>query len=257
MNKRRGASLLSVMVFLLFAVMITAQVFFFAKSSVDSVAEQREIMMYRMNLDSLVEEAKNLLRANNEEEDWIQHESLLTQKGIDGNYSYPLTYETLYKGFGTLLTQLRYYDVEEKKWKKTNGIRPDWEENATYYAVIHDLDYGFNPSFNRSIYVDEDDGYGNTNAYKKVFAAMNPPVEDGDAGTYNETTGKWEPDEETGEWKPVRRRYYLIRACARLPENYYGRKLMYQVLVRRDNEDDITYTKTHKVEVISFQEVWF
>ena len=55
MTKRPGLSLLNVMVFMLFAVMITAQVFFFAKSSSDSLAEGREIMLYRLQLDSLVE----------------------------------------------------------------------------------------------------------------------------------------------------------------------------------------------------------
>lgn len=250
MNKRRGASLLSVMVFLLFAVMITAQVFFFAKSSVDSVAEQREIMMYRMNLDSLVEEAKSRLEYAN----LITHENDLYKEENKMNYEMFYMGRNRDGGAGQIYTQKEYKcdGADWAKWKSES--ESEWKDNVTYYAVIHDLDYKFDSDFQRDPYIKK---YGNTNAHKKVFAAMNPPVEDGDAGTYNETTGKWEPDEATGEWKPVRRRYYLIRACARLPENYYGRKLMYQVLVRRDNEDDTTYMKTHKVEVISFQEVWF
>ena len=61
MTKRNGISLVNVMVFMLFAGMVTAQVFFFMSSSMDSIGEEREIMMYRLRLDTLVKEAKKEL----------------------------------------------------------------------------------------------------------------------------------------------------------------------------------------------------
>ena len=54
----------------------------------------------------------------------------------------------------------------------------------------------------------------------------------------------------SGDITAVKNRYYLIRAWKKLPANYYGRKLMYQVLVSRDET-------THNINTLSFQEVWF
>ncbi|MBQ3763674.1 MAG: hypothetical protein II869_01750, partial [Synergistaceae bacterium] len=77
-SKRRGVSLLNVMVFMVFAVMLTAQVFFFAKNAADDVADEREMMMYRMNLDSLVDEAKKKLEGSS-----IKHDKNI----VSANYS--------------------------------------------------------------------------------------------------------------------------------------------------------------------------
>ena len=242
MVKRRGVSLLNVMVFMVFAVMLTAQVFFFAKNAVDEVADEREMMMYRMNLDSLLEEGKAALRLPSNDRDGIKH-----YNGEEPT----LTFETK-EGEDKTFEQFDEYT----KAKKSNNKDKDWElptmsdwknkYDDTYDIRIYDLDYILNYSghFPGSSEWQKTTG---ENMYKKVFAAMNPPVVSDDA-TYITKDGKKVPDIK-------KRRYYLIRAWAQLPENFYGRKLMYQVLVRRDNED--SDTAKHKVETLSFQEVWF
>ncbi|MBQ9904613.1 MAG: hypothetical protein IJM47_07495 [Synergistaceae bacterium] len=245
MNKRRGASLLSVMVFLLFAVMITAQVFFFAKSSVDSVAEQREIMMYRMNLDSLVEEAKEALKIKGDDDNGIVHNNNLSSGDLKLKFSEFYSADINFRdGWGEYEgTQVKLRN--HKKWE----ANPKWADgNVKYNASIHDLDYVFNTTanFNRTEYVTY---YGNTNAHKKIFAAMNPTDSD-------KVQDGFEDDGVTPKYK-VTHRYYLIRAWVELPSNYYGRKLMYQVLVRRNNEEEENQDKEHELETLSFQEVWF
>lgn len=200
MNKRRGASLLSVMVFLLFAVMITAQVFFFAKSSVDSVAEQREIMMYRMNLDSLIKEPETFIK----------------------NFTAGLGGSANYSNFHSL-TAIFNDNSLGNEWKTDGKTDP-------YHIMVYDLDYDFNASpFVRQDYIDN---YGNSDADKKVFAAM--------------------PSDKNPDTDDIMARYYLIRAWVELPSNYYGRKLMYQVLVKRDET-----VSPRKLKTLSFQEVWF
>lgn len=227
MVKRRGVSLLNVMVFMTFAVMLTAQVFFFAKNAVDEVADEREMMMYRMNLDSLVEEAKAALRLPSNDSNGIKHHN-----GEEPTLTFKTTFEEFYDKTQALNKDKRLWELPSKS---------DWESkyNDTYSVLIYDLDYTL-----------DYDGHfiGGTEwqkttgeyTYKKVFAAMNPTADDREGGTEDGT--------------PIRR-YYLIRAWAQLPENFYGSKLMYQVLVRRDNEN--SDTESHHVEVLSFQEVWF
>ena len=337
MKKRDGASLLNVMVFMLFAVMITAQVFFFAKWSADSVAEEREIMMYRLNLDSLVEEAKDALKVKwgNErivhdfilsasdsilstytdipgdiDEDYLaqvlkkvldENEQSLKSgdelpsilindygaidgyiKQLEEDYLVRLFGEAEFKKINTYAIIKNLNNTTDIKALILNKINSDFSDNIVpdnvldfrefsndkkptygkiagdelagkttistkarqkdkeyyvevstpYYAEIRDLDYRFDDTFDAN---DRDgpDGwiekYGNKNANKKLFAAM-PPKKDDDGN--------------------ITRRYFLIRAWAELPDNYYGRKLMYQVLVRR-------YEDTYEVDTLSFQEVWF
>ena len=45
MTKRNGISLVNVMVFMLFAAMVTAQVFFFMSSSMDSIGEENTTLL--------------------------------------------------------------------------------------------------------------------------------------------------------------------------------------------------------------------
>ena len=218
MNKRRGASLLSVMVFLLFAVMITAQVFFFAKSSVDSVAEQREIMMYRMNLDSLVEEAKKSLK-------------------VKGSAT-----ELYHRDSSSSVSFSSFYTDTKAKYKNTSTEwdAPKWEiGNVEYNVAIYDLDYEFDSHFVRNDYITD---YGNTKAHQKIFAAMpRTNVTDSEGNIQYESDGV---TPKISGW------YYLIRAWVKLPSNYYDRTLMYQVLVWRDEN-------SYKLKTLSFQEVWF
>lgn len=226
MKKRKGVSLLNIMVFMMFAVMVTAQVFFFAQSSMESVAEEREILMYRFNLDSLVEEAKKaLLERGNDKE--ITHNKNLNKE------TNALTYETFYDG-----TKVFDDDDLGSEWKNA--------ENKTdpYHIRIHDLDYEFDSMFNRNDYVSN---YGNEDMNKKLFAVMSyDPKKDDD--------GNIELD---AEYKPIPiARYFLIRAYAELPKDkYYDRKLMYQVLVRRNKENETE--KPYTLDTLSFQEVWF
>ncbi len=64
-HKRRGSSLVSVLVFFLAAVLITAQVFFFSTNSNESLAEDRELMGIKLKLAQKVEDARNNLSTKN------------------------------------------------------------------------------------------------------------------------------------------------------------------------------------------------
>ena len=348
MKKRDGASLLNVMVFMLFAAMITAQVFFFAKWQADSVAEEREIMMYRLNLDSLVEEGKDALKETNPNKKIVHNEKLKASdiyKLIDEKLAAPKetdillnvleSYDTsilsndgeqdttasspsatsyitiaiqelkyaqygdnkskaveyinklkesfpdVYKGIlakfnkalsanrsasCVKLTYSQFYDgnddgVSTKAiYAKANDAIPDeeWEipqkwiteYSDTYHIVIHDLDYVFDETFSNTDRENFIKNYSGKLMYKKVFAAMPPTkkiVKDSDDNQVYEEDGVTPKIQITG-------RYYLIRAWVQLPQNYYDRKLMYQVLVWRDEYGD---DPTYEVKVLSFQEVWF
>ena len=226
MRKRRGASLLNVMVFMMFAVMVTAQVFFFSKSSSDSLAEEREIMVYRLNLNSLVEEAKDALRET--EDNVIGHLSTLED--------HTLTY-------ATFSDDAKIFDDSnvEEKWK-----------NSGYHVRIYDLDYVFDgSSFSTAERIDWTTKYSGAYKHRKLFAAM-PPIGtlkyDDEGNVKRNGIGKLIYDS-------VSERFYLIRVWTQLPENFFNAKLMYQVLVRRDNDEAIN--TTHNVDVLSFQEVWY
>ena len=227
-RKRRGASLLNVMVFMMFAVMITAQVFFFAKSSSDSLAEGREIMLYRLQLNSLVEEAKDALRV---------------KKG-DKVIGHLATLET---------KPLKYSDFsDDAKILDDSDVGDEWRNNG-YHVRIYDLDYSFDASgFSTTDRDNWINNYSGSYKHRKLFAAM-PPIgiisTDASGNIQRNDIGK--PIYET-----VDSRYYLIRAWTQLPENYYGTKLMYQVLVERDEKDQTSSTY-HNVDVLSFQEVWY
>ena len=64
-SKRRGASMISLMIFFLAAIVITAQVFFFSNISAESVKEDRDIQSSRMQLASVVEDVKDLFKNDN------------------------------------------------------------------------------------------------------------------------------------------------------------------------------------------------
>ena len=240
MTKRRGASLINVMVFMMFAVMVTAQVFFFTKSSSDSLAEGREIMLYRLHLQSLVEEAKDALKETDSDKE-ISHDGRLNDP------SNKFTFSEFFAGHGTGSAQV-YTQVIKKSDGALWTIDATLTNNGKYKVSIHDLDYNFTPDgFNRSTWTDKENGYGNDNAHKKLFAAM--PALSIDVGN-DDAEGNHIP-----EYK-ITNRFYLIRAWTKLPENYYGAKLMYQVLVSRDEADSSSATY-HNIETLSFQEVWY
>ena len=250
-KKRRGASLINVMVFMMFTVMVTAQVFFFSKTSSDSLAEEREIMLYRLRLDSLVEEAKDKLKVTGTGE--IIHDRNLhtlqnnttsatsIYQGTTSIYTTPLKYSGFYDG---------------TKLLDENNLGNEWK-NSNYHVRIHDLDYSFDArgvadmsSTGNTNFTDNDrqnwtENYGNTNAHKKLFAAMPALSFDADTSAEDDVHNY-----------TITNRFYLIRAWVQLPENFFSRKIMYQVLVSRDERDSSSATY-HNVDVLSFQEVWF
>lgn len=225
MTVRKGASLINIMVFVMFAMMVTAQVFFYTATSFEGLTDEREIMSYRLMLDSIVRLASADLASND-------YNPLYGYNGkIIHNYVSPhcirsdnvsVDYKSFYG-----LTQV--IDATTTKSWDISGY------SDKYHATIHDLDYSFSSNFDRETWI-EDKDYNGANMYQKLFAAM--PSEDVGGG---------------GNWC----RYYLLRAYAELPEKkFYGRKLMYQVLFRRDNEGNSLATQ-HKVYMQSFQEIWF
>ena len=204
MKRRKGVSLLNVMIFLLFSGMVTAQVFFFTATSIESVSEEREIMQYRMRLDELVEIAKDALKISGDKE--ISHDN------IGG-----LNFSQFYEG-----TQAKYKDGHIlKKWERPG-------------VTIHDLDYTFDKTFNRDLWIKYE--YSGESMDKKVFAAI-PPLG---------------PKNASDDLLYATNRFYLIRVSADLPPKFNGRNLMYQVLVSRDE-----LSSPHKVETLSFQEIWY
>ena len=218
MTVRKGASLINIMVFVMFAMMVTAQVFFYTATSFEGLTDEREIMSYRLMLDSIVRLASTDLALNAGER------SITHTDGITANY------QSFYRN-----TQV-----------EINHTIQSWDISAypsDYHATIHDLDYEFHNDFNRDYWIDgEKSGgkvygkYNSDNMHQKLFAAMNPPIMDTDVDA---------------DGNPLYR-YYLLRAYVDLPEKkFYGRKLMYQVLFRR--YENIPHT----VELKSFQEIWF
>ena len=214
MTKRRGASLLNVMVFVLFAMMIAAQVFFFSKASLDSVSEEREIMMYRMNLDTLVEEAK------------------LAVKNMGSVDTLPRT--ASYANFYDMT------DITNTVWTYPGGV-PD-----PYHASIHNLNYELSTAYDRATFISQ-------SRDQRIFAAMSPLSYDKIVLSSDGVTQILSTDGVTPITEHViTNSFYLIRAWATLPENYYGVRLMYQVLVSKDERSNTT-----EPDILSFQEVWY
>ena len=219
MTVRKGASLINIMVFVMFAMMVTAQVFFYTATSFEGLTDEREIMSYRLMLDSIVRLASADLALNAGER------SITHTDGITANY------QSFYRN-----TQV-----------EINHTIQSWDISAypsDYHATIHDLDYELDTTttpFSRTTW--ENNKYNEKNMHQKLFAAMNPPIMDTDVDA---------------DGNPLYR-YYLLRAYVDLPEKkFYGRKLMYQVLFRRseDSTTDISPTK-HRLYLESFQEIWF
>ena len=63
-HKRRGSSLVSVLVFFIAAVLITAQVFFFSTNSNESLAEDRELMGIKLKLAQYIDNVKDTIKNN-------------------------------------------------------------------------------------------------------------------------------------------------------------------------------------------------
>lgn len=222
MTVRKGASLINIMVFVMFAMMVTAQVFFYTATSFEGLTDEREIMSYRLMLDSIVRLASSRLAENGS----ISHKTDSEGNKIQADYS-------------NFYTEVQVWNLADDS---------DAHYTNEYHATIHDLDYALDTTttpFSRTTW--ENNKYNEKYMYKKIFAAMNPPVMANDITT--DADGNI----------TVNYRYYLLRAYVDLPEKkFYGRKLMYQVLFRRseDSTTDISPTK-HRLYLESFQEIWF
>ena len=134
-NKRRGSSLVSVLVFFLAAVLITAQVFFFSTNSNYSLAEDRELLAMKLQLAQKVEEAKAKISDD------------------DDLPSVPSS---------TIITC-------ENFWKETTDNPPKEPSLEHFYYNIHNLQFNFDPTENISKWDDYSKG---DNTYKKIFPPM-------------------------------------------------------------------------------------
>lgn len=157
MTVRKGASLINIMVFVMFAMMVTAQVFFYTATSFEGLTDEREIMSYRLMLDSIVRLASTDLALNAGER------SITHTDGITANY------QSFYRN-----TQV-----------EINHTIQNWDISAypsDYHATIHDLDYELDTTttpFSRTTW--DNNKYNEKNMYQKLFAAM-PAISD-DANT--------------------------------------------------------------------------
>ncbi|MBQ7732970.1 MAG: PD-(D/E)XK nuclease family protein [Synergistaceae bacterium] len=80
-RKRPGISLVNVMVFLIFSVMVTAQIFFYSVNSSESVIESREIMRVRLTLEDMIRKAREtsyLNKAKPIKKGEVTHETFYT-----------------------------------------------------------------------------------------------------------------------------------------------------------------------------------
>ena len=88
-KKRRGASMLTLLVFFFAATMITAQVFFFSNITAEAVKDDREILGVRLQLANLVEVArKNYLTSKGGEANWKTFKNLAQSYSKDNMYLY-------------------------------------------------------------------------------------------------------------------------------------------------------------------------
>ena len=135
-KSRRGASLVSLLVFFLTAALIMTQVFFFSLQSFESLTEDREIMRIRLGLQNLISQAKNNIRKHTPENPAI---------------SFHQTTPIFYSEEGTMV------------YTKTT---PD----GSMTVNIHDLTY----QFLSTTYISNEEQYKRLNPkpYQKLFPAM-------------------------------------------------------------------------------------
>lgn len=142
-RKRRGGSLVNVLVFFIAAVLITAQVFFFSVDSSKSVAEDTYLIQARLNLAAQVEKAKEEVRLGRITED---------NNGIFAGY-----YE--YKKLNGKL----FYDLASKDiYKNMNNIVVD----------VYHLNYTFYNDNGSELKRKWEDQTGEKNMHKKIFPPM-------------------------------------------------------------------------------------
>ncbi|MBR1486614.1 MAG: PD-(D/E)XK nuclease family protein [Synergistaceae bacterium] len=132
-TKRRGASLLSLMVFFMAAIVITAQVFFFSNISSKAVKEDRDVQSARIQLQALTDEiikdfiAKNRI-VSGKRSDRTRAANLKFDKDVFKNGSNKVNYRTFYG------------DSENDNNVDSGGARASVEDNL-YASGVRDLLY--------------------------------------------------------------------------------------------------------------------
>ena len=146
MRRRRGASLLNVMVFMLFAVMVTAQVFFFTTTSMEEIVEEREIMSYRLMLDELVEVGKEALEKTGSgaitHADLAEGNGVISTDGITKLGIIKAAYSDDIAGAKSFYSMTAIWDDKNLMYNYSDGKNDD-DTTDPYHIRIHDLDYIF------------------------------------------------------------------------------------------------------------------
>ncbi|MBR2208248.1 MAG: hypothetical protein IJ859_05490, partial [Synergistaceae bacterium] len=150
-TKRRGASLISLMVFFMATIIITSQVFFFSNTSSQSVKEDRDIQSIRMQLASLVENARIEIKTASDDftvGGTINWENFFDDANADTRKNYTHQYDE-----GAFHIEKYFYRNDANKM----------------YATIHDLSYTY-----------ENKDFDNTNSshWKDMNQRIFPAMED-------------------------------------------------------------------------------
>lgn len=134
-RSRRGASLVSLLVFFLTAALIMTQVFFFSVQSFESLTEDREIMGIRLGLQDLISQAKNDISKHNPEK--------------------PIVH---------------YYDSSSTiSFYEGTRVKEIHSQSGNMTVNIHDLNYEL---YNTAMHDSKEEAYTNLEPYKQLFPAM-------------------------------------------------------------------------------------
>ena len=136
-KSRRGASLVSLLVFFLTAALIMTQVFFFSLQSFESLTEDREIMGIRLGLQDLISQSKEYIKNNNPSK------------------SNPVVYFYEAKGIKSFYEGTKIDQAPNKSGNMT--------------VNIHDLNYHFDLY---ETYISNEETYKNLKPYEQLFPAM-------------------------------------------------------------------------------------
>ena len=214
-KRRPGASLVSVMVFFMMAVIITAQVYFFTTLSLDDSIEDMNITAIRLKLENVIDSGK---------------------LAIKGTASASLTFSTdvisgltLYTDFHGKTGKLHYNDTYHT-WDNSQPT------SGKINGDIYNLHYTFPASGGDTVNADN----------KRIFATISPdsPFTSYDIQVSGDLVDNTSKDIifklMSNDAKLKVRRYYLIRAYA---ETESGRHIMHQVLVRSSDVQQIEFTR--------------
>ena len=150
-TKRRGASLLSLMVFFFAALVITAQVFFFSKNSAESVREDRDIQSVRMQLASVVEDIKILMQKGQKFTD------AYVAGGAPTRRDYGLSFFNLSNLSGVSINCDNFYEVTRAAFPDRTAIADI--NPSIYFSGIHDTTsidiHDLNYKYNATTWVDK------------------------------------------------------------------------------------------------------